>query len=440
MRLSLGWRGLFLLWLGVLIPLVPGVASSELLVAVVYLAAVFLLIAVDFKRIGRSVPLGIIRDADESFTLATEATVHLRISNGSPRSVRLNLRDTPSNRLTDPVNAVINNIEIPGKKKTVAEYLVTPTVRGDAEFGDIFVRIAGPMGLANRDFTIPHRRRVRVLPDQREAAKFTLLANRNRLHQSGIRSARVQGVGREFESLRDYLPDDEMRRVDWKATARKGHLVSRQFETERSQTLILMVDVGRTMRTVIGSMSKLDYAITAVLLLARVAAQSDDRVGLIVFSNVVHAYVPPGRGNVHLHNLLMTLYNLQAGTEESDYRSVISYLDVRWRKRALVVCFTDLWDPDSARETINEIAQLRVRHLPIVVTLEDTNLEEAAAAPALTRDEMFDRATALQMRSDRQKAISALKARRVAVLDAPADQLSIALVNQYLQIKQQMQI
>ncbi len=433
-------RTFWLVALGLVLPLIMGGRSPVVATVMLYYSAITGLVIVDGIRIGRKLPVTIDRVAGESFILDTDAEVGISVSNSQRVPVCLTVRDTPSHHLTSPDCTTIPNIVVPPGKRTVLTYRVRPCLRGDAQFGDLYVRVHGAMRLISRDFTVQQTQHVRVLPDQHAAEAFTLLAHRNRLHQAGIRSARLQGVGREFESLRDYMPDDELRTVDWKATARRGHLVSRQYETERSQTLIIMVDVGRTMRTVVGSLSKLDYAISSVLLLARVAAQTDDRVGIIVFSDKVHAYIPPNRGIAHLQQILNALYNLEAGTEESDFRAVIAYLDIRWRKRALIVCFTDLWDPDSSRDAIREISQLRARHLPIVVTMEDSNLEIAAAGPATNRDEMFYRSTAIQMRSDRHRAINALRTQRIPVLDAPADRLSVSLVNQYLAVKRDMQL
>ena len=138
---------------------------------------------------------------------------------------------------------------------------------------------------------------VKVYPSVQETAKFNLMARRGRLQQLGIRAARLQGAGREFESLRDYQPDDEIRRIDWKATARRGRLVSRQYEVEKSQSVIIAIDTGRTMIAEIDGVQKLDYAINAALLLAYVATLSEDRVGLLLFADSVQKYLPPKKGS-----------------------------------------------------------------------------------------------------------------------------------------------
>ena len=172
-----------------------------------------------------------------------------------------------------------------------AAYHLRPTQRGDYEFGDIYLRVRGRLGMVHRLVRVPAARQVKVYPNMRETARFDLLARRGRLQQAGIRKARLQGAGREFESLREYQPDDELRRIDWKATARRGELISRQYEVERSQNVMLVLDVGRTMLAEVDGIQKLDYAINAALMLAYVATQSDDKVGLLVFADTVQTYL-----------------------------------------------------------------------------------------------------------------------------------------------------
>ncbi|HLV79946.1 MAG TPA: DUF58 domain-containing protein, partial [Chthonomonadaceae bacterium] len=278
----------------------------------------------------------------------------------------------------------------------------------------------------------------KVYPSLVETAKFTLMARRGRLQQAGIRQARLQGAGREFESLRDYLPDDELRRIDWKATARRGRLVSRQYEVERSQNVLLVLDVGRTMLAEIDGVQKIDYAINAALLLAYVATLAEDRVGLLVFADTVQTYLPPKRGRTQVYAILEALYNARASLAEPDYRAALAYLQARWRRRTLVVCFTDLWDPDSSRQTISELAALQPRHLVAAVTLLDTKVQRAADQDVTLPETAYQKAVATQVLEDRQKAVAALTQRGILVVDSPADKLSAELVNRYLEVKERM--
>jgi uncharacterized protein (DUF58 family) len=296
------------------------------------------------------------------------------------------------------------------------------------------------MGLVARQHCVSREQAVKVYPNLVETAKFTLMARRGRLEMGGIRAARLVGAGREFESLRDYQPDDEYRRIDWKATARRGKLVSRQYEVEKSQNVILVLDVGRTMLSEIDGIAKLDYAVNAALLLAYVATLSDDNVGLLVFDDQVRTWIPPKKGRGQVYRLLDALYNAKANKTEPDYRQALGYVKARWRRRSLMICFTDLWDPDSSQRTISELISLQPRHLVACVTLMDTNVLRRVEAPLAAPQDAYERAVALQVLNDREKASAELKQRGVLVVDTPADKLSAALVNRYLEVKEKMML
>ena len=324
--------------------------------------------------------------------------------------------------------------------RQAAVYHLTPKSRGDYHFGDVHLRMRGRFGMVNRLALVTLPEAVKVYPNLVDTATFNLMARRGRLQQVGIRAARLQGAGREFESLRDYMPDDEMRRIDWKASARSGKLVARQYEVEKSQSIILAIDIGRTMLAENDGIQKLDYAINAALLLAYVATLSEDRVGLLLFADDVETYLPPKKGRAQVYAIMEALYNARASFAEPDYRKALGYLRARWRKRSLVVCFTDLWDADSSRTTINELASLQPRHLVAAVALLDTKVQRTSRQEVTTPDSVYQKAVAMQVLEDRHRAISLLAQRGVLIVDSPADKLSAELVNRYLQVKERMML
>ncbi|HLK60530.1 MAG TPA: DUF58 domain-containing protein, partial [Chthonomonadaceae bacterium] len=354
--------------------------------------------------------------------------------------LRFELRDTPPESVPNDLDDIPFEFRVGKGARQAVVYHLTPQARGDYRFGDIYLRIRGRLGMVHRLTRIPAPAEVKVYPNVQEAAKFDMMARKGRLQQIGIRKARLQGAGREFESLRDYLPDDEMRRIDWKATARRGKLVARQYEVEKSQTIMLVLDVGRTMLAEIDGIQKLDYAINAALLLAYVASLADDQVGLLVFADTVQSYLPPRKGRSQVYAILERLYNAQASLAEPDYREALAYLQARWRKRSLMVCFTDLWDPESSRQTILELSALQPRHLVAAVTLLDSKVLQAANQEAELAETVYQKAVAMQVLEDRQRANAALSQRGVLVVDSPADKLSAELVNRYLEVKARMML
>ncbi|MCL5283894.1 MAG: DUF58 domain-containing protein [Armatimonadetes bacterium] len=373
------------------------------------------------------------RRLHKRFSVTETNPVSLLFTNRGRRPVHLIARDIPPAAFH--CENTIFELELAPHSEKVCRYTAVPAERGQFQFGDIYLRITGPLGLLVRQLRIPAGQQVDVYPNLQQTEKFTLLARRDRLQQMGIHVSRVKGAGREFESLRDYLPDDEYRSIDWKASARRGKLTVRQYELERSQNVILALDVGRTMLATIDGVAKLDYAVNAALMLAFVAALQDDNVGLLTFSNTIHSYVAPHRGRAQVYRILEELYDSRASLTEPEYHLAASYLRTRWRKRSLIVVFTDLWDPDSSRRTMIELAAMQPQHLVCCVTAMDTNVLRAVDAEPQVPDDVYQKGVALQVIADRELALAALRQRGILVVDAPAHQLSASLVNRYLEIK-----
>lgn len=421
--------------------LLTGIAPSFLMVALgwyVFLVGLALadwLLLPDLEK-----TLSAERILEDKLSLGTANPVEVRVRNGSPMPLQMELIDTPPDSMPNDLEEKPFQFTVQANARHAAVYHLTPNARGDFQFGPVHLRVRGRLGMVQRLLQVPIPQQIKVYPNMRETAKFTLMARRGRLQQMGIRRARMQGAGREFESLRDYMPDDELRRIDWKATARRGKLVARQYEVEKSQNILLVLDVGRTMLAEVDGIQKLDYAINAALLLAYVATLADDRVGLLVFADTVQTYIPPKKGRFQVNVILEALYNARATLAEPDYRGALAYLQARWRKRSLMVCFTDLWDPDSSRITISELAALQPRHLVAAVTLLDTKVLRAAAQESVSAEAVYSRAVAAHVLEDRNRATAELTQRGVLVVDSPADKLSADLVNRYLEVKERMQL
>ena len=429
---------ILLLALGIVPLLLTGLSPALAWLTPAWYGLLILLALTDWFLFPPLDSLAVERLVDDQLSFGAPNPVRLRVRNGSTLPLRLDLRDAPPEGMENDQPEAGFAFMVPAHGRHLAAYHITPRARGRYDFGDVYLRVRGRLGLVSRLLRLPLPTAVKVYPSLVETAKFTLMARRGRLQQAGIRQARLQGAGREFESLRDYLPDDELRRIDWKATARRGRLVSRQYEVERSQNVLLVLDVGRTMLAEIDGIQKLDYAINAALLLAYVATLAEDRVGLLVFADTVQTYLPPKRGRAQVYAILEALYNARASLAEPDYRAALAYLQARWRRRSLVVCFTDLWDPDSSRQTISELASLQPRHLVAAVTLLDTKVLRAADQEVTAPETAYEKAVATQVLEDRQKAMSALTKRGILVVDSPADRLSAELVNRYLEVKERM--
>lgn len=313
-------------------------------------------------------------------------------------------------------------------------YEVVPTRRGRYEFGDVFLRWRMQLGLVVRQKRIKARDAVKVYPNVASLAKYELAARR-RTGEMGLIAARLRGRGNLFESLRDYVPGDDPADAAWKATARHGRLMTRNFETERSQNVLVVLDCGRLMVPQVDELSRLDHAINASLLLSYVAMKQGDNIGLVAFSDRIEAYVPPVKGKAAMSAMNGALYRLEARLREPDYEQVCKFLALRHRKRSLIVILTDVIDKDASSALLAYAAHFARSHLPLCVTLRNLQVERLAAAEPQSADDCFTQAVALKMLSRRAEALARMKQSGVDILDVDPHQLTPQLLNRYLALK-----
>src|SRR4051794_11044498 len=311
------WR-LLLVLLGPAVLLALGSLEPLFLpLAVLALLAVLVAVGVDWSLLPRPAAISVQRRLEPRLSLGADNLIRLDVRNGAPRPLRFVLRDgTPRDCRA---SALYLSGTAPAGGSTTLSYRLRPTRRGDYAFGDAVLRWESPLGLLRRQGTFRAAEAVKVYPNLLDIRKYDLLARRGRLQEAGLRASRRFGTGTEFESLREYQPDDDYRRINWKATARRGRPITAEFETERSQNVLAVLDAGRLMATEVGGLTKLDLALNTSLLLAYVASLRGDRVGLLAFSDRVLAYLPPRRGRRAFLAMLATLYNLRAEPVEPDF-------------------------------------------------------------------------------------------------------------------------
>jgi uncharacterized protein (DUF58 family) len=320
----------------------------------------------------------------------------------------------------------------PGRDDRVT-YQVHADRRGDAFWGDLHLRVLGPLGLAWRQRVVPRQDPLRVQPGVAEVRRYRLLAMHNRLREAGFRAIRQRGEGGSFESLREYVRGDDPRTMDWKASARRTQLIVRQFEVERRQNVVLMIDAGRLMTQQIGGRERLDHALSAALLLADVASLHGDLVGLLVFADRVTQYLPPSRAS--LSRLADALGEVHARMVEPNYPAAFTYLAQQLRRRSLLVMFTDVIDSRASQALVAHLGRAAQRHLPIAVAIRNPELEATAAQPPHDESDVFRRAAAEELLQARATALAAMQRSGVLVADTrPSDAVPSA-VNRYLDVK-----
>jgi uncharacterized protein (DUF58 family) len=408
--------------------------------AFVYLTVaydVFLLVAavIDYFISEKAGSFRFAREMEDRFAMGAENKVTVKVTNNSRRRITFIVKDEypPQMDLLNPREA---RITIPPGRSRTWTYSLLPTARGNYQFGRTSVRFGGVLGLVWKQLTYDTARSVKVYPDIREARKNELYAHRNRRPEPGLRRLRIRGQGREFESLRDFVIGDEIRHISWASTARRGKLITRQYTIERSQNIVVLLDTGRLMTARIGRLSKLDHAINAALSIAYVAAAGGDNAGLLVFSRKVLSYLPPRRGHDQVNQIMEALYNVEPQMIEPSYKRAFNFFDANCHRRSLVIILTDLVDRDASAELLAHTSKLVPRHLPLIVTIGDTDLREMIhlhpAAPA----DVYRQSVAEEILRQREEALSRIRHAGGLALDVPAGRLSIELVNKYLDVKE----
>ena len=412
----------------------------------VWAAAIWLLVCLaalvaDWQLAPKPADWTLARRHEDRLSLAAQNLVEIDIFlHGGLRATPIWLRDTPPPTFhLDVPEPLLAGVAQP-QQTVVLRYHVWPPRRGNYAFGDLYLRWGSPAGLLRRQARFAAAGPVKVYPNLVDVRKFDLLLRRNRLWELGLRATRQLGAGNEFERLRDYTPDDEYRRINWKATARRGRPISVEFETERSQNIYALLDVGRMMRSPVGDVAKMDYAINAVLLLAYVAVQKGDRVGLLTFADTVLHNVAPRSGKAQFHRLLEQLYAVEGQRVEPDYGVAFSEFAARQHKRGLVLVFTDLTGSTSTASLVAQMVRLRRQHLPLLVTVADPMVNQLATQAITDSAALYERTVAERVLAERRATLDRLRSQGVHTLDAPADELSVAVIDRYLAMKARMLI
>jgi uncharacterized protein (DUF58 family) len=427
------FRLLLFLLLGSL--LVAGAALAPALrwLALAYSVAVGALVAVDYAVTARPSELEVERINDTKLSLGADNLITLLLANRSRRAISFSARDEY------PYQFVSDAVTLAGQVAPYdiheARYHVRPLQRGDYSFGDINIRYTSTLKTFVRQARYPAAAHIKVYPNVLDVRKYDLLARKGLLFELGLRANRQFGAGTEFERLREYNADDEFRRINWKATARRGKPIAAEYETERSQYIVSVIDTGRLMRPPIGDLAKLDYVINTALLLSYVATLKGDHVGLLTFADDVRTYLAPRRGRGQFYRMLEALYNVQFDPVEADYAQALAYLGLKHKRRSLVVVFTDLVTLDAAKPLIAHMARLAQRHLPLCVVISDPNITNLAAQPPRDSGAIYQRAVAEMLIDERQLVLDTLNRSGVLTIDVPADKLTVSVINKYLELK-----
>ena len=355
---------------------------------------------------------------------------------GFPLALELSDR-VPDGARADPPTLEVN---APPRSRTTFHYELIPSERGMAAFGDLDYRIRGPLGLAWSQKRLPARLEIRCLPHLANAKAAELAERRALLRQAGSHRYRWRGAGTSFESLREYSSQDDIRWVDWKATARLSRPISRNFEVERHQQVMLLVDASRALTTFCGHRTKFDAMLEAAILVARAALGQGDGLGLVVFADQIDAYLHPRRERAQLKAVIENLYAKQPRLVEPNYELALTLAAKRNVRRTLFILLTDVTVIEAARRMLLYLRILTPRHLPLVVTIADETLEQNELLEPRTAEEFYRVGVATELMYERTLCWRNCAASGVEVLDSRADQVAARAIERYLELKRRLRL
>lgn len=423
-----------------LVWLVPAWYEPRFLIAMlVWDAALFALWAVDLFRLPKPSALEVRREWSGPLSLGEPGSGRLEVSNPSGIEVNASLIDEIPPLLSASPPSVA--LDIPPRGTAAQSYPVKPLARGDIATGRAYIRYGSRLGLARRWAVADVARPVRVLPDIAQARNFALYLMRSRQVEMEKRRKRQRGQGRDFEALREYRQGDDFRDVCWTATARRSQLVTRVYQVERSQAVWIVLDAGRLMRARVRderrgfSPEKLDFAVDAALSVAQVAAYSGDRIGLVAYGRNIQQSIPAGRGPMQLRHFVDSLALVRSESAEANHARAVRTLLQRQPRRSLIVWLTDFAETATTPEVIDYAVHMTRRHLVVFAAIGQPDLTELTRAVPQNEEDMFRHAAALEVAQRRRRLLRMLRERGVLVVDINAPELSAALVNQYLEVK-----
>ena len=374
------------------------------------------------------------REPLTALSVGRTGEVVYRWTNPSSRPARLHVREVRPDILGGL--QAPRALGIPPRAAVREPVPVVPLRRGrETGAGGFVIDSMGPLGLGRHRVRLPLPWDVVVYPPLVSVRLRASVADARR-RDAGMKPIRRLGEGRLFESLREWVPGDDLRHIDWKATARRAKVITRQYEAERRQQVLLVLDTGRLMTAdVAAGVARLDFAVQAALELAYAAAQHDDNVGIMTFADGVQHFVAPERGRAGVRRVMDVLAEVQPKLVEPDYPGAFRYLAARNRKRALTVLFTDVIDRFASDALVANVATLRPRHLPLAVTLRNPELDAAAMQRPATPRDAFRKAAAEELLHAREEALGHMRRAGVLVIDVTPERAAQAVVAKYLDLK-----
>jgi len=437
-KIAVTTRVVLLVMFGTLPMMVMGSHLTAVLVFVAYNLGIFLLILMDLRITPKPHQLVVQRDVSAKLSIGENNLVAIRLENHSFRNLELSVIDEfPVGFMADKPDF---KFILEKRTQATLRYHVQPNRRGAYQFGNIAVRYLGMLEMVIIQEDFPCAEKIDVFPNIKNISRLDLSIKRSHLIETGLIAERKRGNGTEFESLKEYVRGDEFRKIDWKATARRNKLISREFQVDVNQSVIVAVDCSRAMGARIGDFTLLDSAVNAALLLGHQVTKKGDKIGLIAFSDQVHQFLKPNRGKTHFNSFIHALYNLQPKRMEPDFQAAFTHL-IRCRvKRSLLIIITDLASGDAAEKFRKNIWMVSRKHLPVIISIIDPAIKAAAYGRVPNIETAYQKVVALDI-IDRVRMVNkAVESLGVVAMSLQPNELNSSLLSAYLKVKMRSRI
>ena len=377
--------------------------------------------------------------------IKAERTVPQRLSNGDNNTIQFSITNHfPISISVEVIDEIPHQFQVrdfslkAALKPGVTEafnYDLHPTERGEYDFGSIRVFCASIIGFASRRITIPQSATVPVYPSFIQMRKFEMYAISNRLTDIGVKKIRRIGHTMEFDQIREYVPGNDVRSINWKATARTGALMVNQYQDERSQQVVNVIDMGRVMKMPFNGLKLLDYAINTSLVISNIALLKEDKAGLLTFTNKEITVIKPEKRRTHIQRIQDSLYKLDTNFLESNYERLLVGLKTHLNQRSLVLLYTNFETLDAMKRQLPYLQRIARDHLLVTIFFENTELTSLLHQPSKTVGDIYVKTVAEQFNYEKRQIVKELNQHGIHTILTPPKELSVNAINKYLELK-----
>jgi len=408
-------------------PLGYAIAKIALLAVLVALVAEFFLLFRKDKNIFAR------RELPERLSNGDQNEIKIFIENYYRFPIRVNVIDEIPFQFQ--VRDFSYSATIPINGNYVIDYKLRPVKRGSYSFGGLNIYVSSPIGFIRRRFIFDQAAAVPVYPSFIQMQKYELLAITDKLKEGGIKKLRKIGHSTEFENIREYVHGDDPRTINWRATARKADLMVNHYIDEKSQQVYCIIDKGRTMQMPFMGLSLLDYAINASLVLSNIALKKEDKAGLITFSDKIGSVLKAEKKRSQLYSILEILYNQRTKYQESDFEKLYASIRHNLHQRALLVLFSNFGSVSALYRQMPYLRKIARNHLLVVVFFEDTELDKILESQPADTEQVFIKTIAEQFMFEKKQMVKELEAVGIHAILTPPANLTVNVINKYLELK-----